>query len=449
MRKLWMILLTLAVAAGGLAWLFAATRPEWTTGSAAALAEYQKGREAQMKFYFTDAQAAYERALKLDPNFVAAKIALLDGDKSKEDRRALVEELRAVDRSRLNPRERLMIDVVLARVDGDEAGRAQRIEEFLLEHPRDPWALMIASNDAWSRQDLPTAEQRYRELLEVDPNWLVARNHLGYIAMARGQFDEAEEYFRTYKYVAPDQANPHDSLGELLVLLGRFDEARLELEEALRVRPDFCASYGNLLRAALLERDFASLPDIVERAEAHCDPRTATELFCDGAMARALVTGDYAAPYRDLAERCGKRFDEPTPLGFDLALHTGREAEARAMEEKIRQVREKEGVGAAAKHRQGIVLDYMTATRAMFEGRYAEGARLLRQVDEASNWWEGNGGGVFRLIVRAKLVQALERAGESEAAARELEALRKLNPAAAEWASALDFGPPAAGRPAA
>ncbi len=449
MRKLWMILLALALAAAGLAWLFAATRPEWTTRSAAALAEFQKGREAQMKFYFTDAQAAYERALKLDPDFVAAKVALLDGDKSKEERRATTEELRAVDRSTLNARERLMIEVVLARVDGDEAGRARRIEEFLAEHPRDPWALQIASNDAWSRQDLVTAEQRYRELLELDPNWLVARNHLGYIAMARGQFDEAEEYFRTYKYVAPDQANPHDSLGELLVLRGRFDEARQELEEALRVRPDFCASYGNLLRAALLERDFASLPDILERAEANCDARTASELLCDGAMAQALVSRDFTAPYRDLAERCGKRFDEPTPLGFDLALHAGREAEARAMEEKIREVREKEGVGAAAKHRQSIVLDYMAATRAMFEGRYAEAARLLRQVDEASNWWEGNGGGVFRLIVRAKLVQALERAGESAAAARELEALRKLNPAAADWATEIEFGPPAAARPAA
>ncbi len=169
-------------------------------------------------------------------------------DGSKEERERLIAELRQSDTARLNDRERLMLDVVLARADHDEPRRARRVAEYLAEHPRDPWGLNLASADAWARQDWPEAEQLYRRLVEVDPNWLMARNHLGYIAMAQGRFAEAEEHFRIYKYVAPDQANPHDSLGELLILLGRYDEARAELEEAVRVRPDFCASYQNLLR---------------------------------------------------------------------------------------------------------------------------------------------------------------------------------------------------------
>ncbi len=441
MRKLWLILFTLAVAAAGLTWLYSATRTEWTTSSPEALAAYRKGREAQMKFYFADAQAAYERALAIDPDFVAAKIAVLDGDKKVEDRRKIVESLRSADRSRLNTRERFMIDVVLARADGDEARRTRLIDDFLAAHPKDPWALMVASGDAWSRQDLVTAEKRYRALLELDPNWVVARNHLGYIAMARGQFDEAEEAFRTYKYVAPDQANPHDSLGELLVLRGRLDEARQELEAGLALRPDFCASYGNLLRAQLLERDLSSLDDLARRAREHCDASTANDILCDGAMAKALIDRDYEAPYRELGEPCAARFAEPSPLGFDLALHSGRAPEAMAMEAKIREAVEKEGQPPAYKRRPMLLLDYMEGTRAAFEGRYADAAELFRKVDETSNWWEGNGGGVFRLIVRAKRIQALDRAGDHALAAKELEALRGLNAAAAAWAGAMNFGP--------
>src|SRR5690606_28835679 len=239
MRRAEAVAVILAVAAGTLSWLRASTRREWTTDSKAALVEYERGRQAHMRFYFADARAAYLRALDLDPGFVAAKIALLDSEVDRDERARLIDELRAVDRETLTERERFLLDVLFARVDEDPVGRSARIEGYLELHPDDPWALVNAASDSWARQDWEAAEQRYRRLLEVDPNWVLAHNHLGYIAMARGRFAEAESRFRTYKFVAPDQANPHDSLGELLVLLGRYDEARAELEEALAIRPDF------------------------------------------------------------------------------------------------------------------------------------------------------------------------------------------------------------------
>ena len=65
MRRIALIAVILAIAAGTVFWLRAATRREWTTDSPAALAEYERGRQAHMRFYPADARAAFQRALDI------------------------------------------------------------------------------------------------------------------------------------------------------------------------------------------------------------------------------------------------------------------------------------------------------------------------------------------------------------------------------------------------
>ena len=79
---------------------------EWTTGSPAALAALEAGLAEEQKLYLEDAIAHYERALELDPDFVAAKFLLLTrkGRMAPEDyRTALRAELLAADRAPLTP----------------------------------------------------------------------------------------------------------------------------------------------------------------------------------------------------------------------------------------------------------------------------------------------------------------------------------------------------------
>jgi len=447
MRKSWLIGIALALVVGAAIWIKASRPDPWTTSSPQALAEYERGRQAQMKFYFADAAAAFERALELDPSFVAAKLALLDTDRSKEDRDRLIAELRDADRSRLSERERFLLDVLFARVDGDEKRRRELVADYLAEHPRDPWALHIESADAWSRQDWPVAQATYRRLLEVDPNWLLARNHLGYIAMAQGRFQEAENEFRTYRFAAPDQANPHDSLGELLILLGRYDEARAELEEALRVRPDFCASYQNLLRITVFDRRPGDIDPIVARIERHCDERTVEEARCAALIAKAFLTGDDDAPWRAADGVCKGRLERPDVLLHMLALRSGRRAEALAMEEKGKKLlMELEGAPERAKSGYRALLTYLEAERLMSEGRHAEAVPKLREVDADATWWQSAGGGAIRLVARLALANALEALGDRAGAEAALERVRAVNPAFATWYGTFDPLAPHAGR---
>lgn len=449
MRKLWIAAgAVVLVAAAAAAWYRATAEPGWTTDSPAALAAYQRGREAQMKFYFTDARAAFEEALAADPGFVVAQIALLDTDNTKEARSGLIESLRRADAARLNERERLMLDVVLARADHDEPRRAQRVAAYLDKHPRDPWALMIASTDAWARQDFPEAERLYRRLIEVDPNWLLARNHLGYIAMAQGRFAEAEEHFKLYRYVAPDQANPHDSLGELLLLLGRYDEARAEFEEAVRVRPDFCASYRNLMSVAVFARRPDDLDPLVERIVAHCPEPMHQPSRCAAFEGKAFLTGDFAAPWRDPSGPCAELLMEPEPLNHLMAMLAGRRDDALAIE---RAVRERIAVISAKQPRLaqalGAILNFLEGQRLFFEGSYPEAVSKLREVERQVPWWGGDGGGALRLIALITLARAEELAGDPDASAKTLAALRAVNPDFAGWYGKFPLhSPPGSGR---
>ena len=139
------------------------------------------------------------------------------------------------------------MDYRLQRAAKENARAEKTLAAYLEEHPNDPWALSIRCDQAWQHRDWPPTEECNRRLIKADPNWVQAQNQLGYIAMAQGRFAEAEQLFRTYLYIAPDQANPHDSMGELFTVLGRYAESEKELEEAIRIRPSFCASWEHLV----------------------------------------------------------------------------------------------------------------------------------------------------------------------------------------------------------
>ncbi len=354
-------------------------RGEWTTDSPAALAAFEEGLAARMKLYGRDAQAAFRRALELDPDFAAPRLMLLDTD-DKAMTTELVRDLRAYDTTRLTERERFLVAHALDRLDHDEAAAAERIDRYIAAHPRDPWGHFLAGARAWESADRAAAETIYARLLEIDPNWVVAHNHLGYLAMAEGRFADAETHFRTYAFVAPDQANPHDSLGELLMLLGRYDEARAALELALEIRPDFCASYGNLFTIAMLERRQAELEPLLARVRTNCAPRMAESLACVAQMVDALFTGDWDAPWRDGYAACLRENGERGVFLHRMALLAGRQDEARLEEEFFRE--------RAAKTQPGnkdqgpaIVLLHLEGVRDLAERR-PQGRRRTRGQGE-------------------------------------------------------------------
>lgn len=428
-RQLILALTAALVAAAALVvpYLLKARAGVWATKSPAALAAFESGLDARMRFYLLEAAANFRRALELDPDFAAAKVQLAAVTTDGEERKRLRQDLDAMDISRLSEREGFLVEMA-------RAGREKQPElsaRYLAAHPEDPWALYVAAGQAWDREDFAAAAELYSRLLQVDPNWVLARNNLGYLEMARANFAAAEEQFRTYAYVAPDQANPHDSLGELLSLVGRYDEARSELERALSIRPDFCASYQHLAGIAVFEGKPEEIPPLAARLAEHCPPEMKSAMDCEGRFFSAFVSKDFDAPWRDGFAACAGKPGSRGILFYRLALLAGRKAETDAEDAALAKWVEESRKSGYSKgkarvlqveslHEQGL--------RKLAEGEPQAAADLFRAADERASYW-GADEGRTKLFNKLNLALALDRSGRPQESEAVLTAVRDVNPA--------------------
>jgi Flp pilus assembly protein TadD len=436
MRKLLIALVLLLLLAGGMMLMARRTEPGWSTDSAESLAALERGLAAQMKFYGAETRAGYWEALEIDPDFVAPKVMILLHSYSR--REELIEDLLQVEPEQLTARERYLVRYVLAR-HGDHPEAAERIaEEFVEQHPEDPYALSTCSTQAWEERNWERAEQHYRRLLEIDPNWAPAQNHLGYIAMAQGRFEEAEQLFETYQFIAPDQANPHDSMGELLTVLGRYDEAAAALEKAIEVKPDFCASYEHLFSLATLAGDGVAYPEIVARASESCGDRMAEVIGCFAELWTDYMQRDFDAPWREDRAKCMKVYVREAFLLHRLAVIVGRDETALELEELVDKRVAKGGMDAEIS--QGFLL-HMKGVRAISDGDFEQAVSYLSKADRLLLYW-GQGPAILKMFNQMNLAAALEAAGKQEKAEAVLARVREVNPRFADSYPAIrsEFG---------
>ncbi|MBP7588597.1 MAG: tetratricopeptide repeat protein [Thermoanaerobaculia bacterium] len=415
--------------------LLRARATEWTTKSPAALAAFEAGLDARMRFYLLDAAADFRQALALDPSFAAAKVQLAAVTVDGEERKRLRKELEVMDVSALGERERFLVEMARSKREL----LPELSASYLARHPRDPWGLYVAAGQAWDREDFTAAADLYRRLLEVDPNWVLARNNLAYLAMAQAQFAQAEEQLRTYAYVAPDQANPHDSLGELLSLVGRYDEARAELERAIAIRPDFCASYQHLAGIAIFEGKPEEIPPLAARLAKNCPPEMGAALECEGRFFAAFIAKDFDAPWRDGFASCAGKPGGRGILFYRLALLAGRTAEADAEDvvlAKLVEESRKSGYGKSKARSLQVEALHEQGLRKLADGDARAAAGLFRAADERASYW-GVDEGRTRLFNKLNLALALDRAGEAGESAAVLASVSAVNPAFAEVYASL------------
>lgn len=427
MKRWWIALLALVLAAGaGAAWWAQRRSLAWTSDSPQAVAQLEAALDASMKYYNPEARVHLERALELDPDFAAAKVMAVELSRG-EERERLIAELRQIDVDRLNRRERFLINQVLLRHDGDTAAADRALEDYLAAHPEDPFALSTACSLAWDRQDFERARALYERLIAVDPNWVMARNHLGYLAMAQGRFEEAERHFETYAYIAPDQPNPHDSMAELMTLLGRYDDARAELERALALRPDFCPSYPHLLMVEVLSGQMQRAAEVVERARQHCDERLAEQLVCQVESWDAAIGTPPSEVWARIPERCRA----PELLHGDPAVRAALAAgETEVFQGYVFRLRsvvaENLEIGRKSLNMQGVVAHY-DGVAALARGRVEVAVGRFEAADQALSL-RGIDRGIPKLANRADLARAQELLGDSAAAARTWDSIDEVNP---------------------
>jgi tetratricopeptide (TPR) repeat protein len=98
---------------------------------------------------------------------------------------------------------------------------------------------------------LDKTEYHLKEAIKLKPDYSDAYNYLGFVYFSQGKVDEAIKYYHkaldNELYLSPQDA--HMNLGIAYLSLKEYRKAILQLEEAIRLVPDFAAAYNNLGKA--------------------------------------------------------------------------------------------------------------------------------------------------------------------------------------------------------
>ena len=423
-------------------WCTTPDEGDWTAVSPEALKELEEGVDDLSRRYFRDAVIHFERALELDPEMPGAKLflAYIYSELPAERERYLAA-LREADPEGMNQRERLLRDYLLAISEGRRSEALAGVEQYLIEHPNDPWALDLQCSNAWMDRDWTAAEGCYRRLLAVDPNWVEAQGRLGSIAMARGRFGEAEEHLRTYAYIAPDQADPHASLGQLLAVLGRYEEAEEALDQALVVKDDFCDAYHYRVSLQILENRLDDAMQTLETMQSlpACSLYSQWGIFCASRSRLHYLQGDVEAARNEMDDACLEARG-----GWDAGYHrlatlSGDEETARVQLAKARRGLEgKQDDPEARTDFLEAIVQHMQGIQAAVDGDWATACDLFSAADEDVQYWMLYRAS-FKLRNRHDLLVCLEHQGREDEA-RELAAeIAAVNPRYLETPTVTDL----------
>jgi len=435
-RWLWLGLVAVAVVAVAISIIALPKSPEWTTSSPEALAELELALQSKMKLYHVDAVAHLKKAIELDPDFVMARLLLADYAKYEEgmDAEELLKKVLEADVKSLRPRERFYVERLRAMREKRTEDADRLLKEYRERYPNDPAVLETEAGIAFYRGDNENAERLYRRLIEIGPNWVIAYNQLGYITMLQGRFDEAEEYFTSYRFIAPDQANPHDSLGELYVILGRLPEAVQCFETALKIKPDFWDSYGHLVLARTLLKDYAGATQAAAAAQAvpSCPTKLPESLTCLGNCLELELSERWQDALALQTSPCVLDAS-PVHIGSRVvhraACQLGEWKVAQAIEDKASAyLDEMKGKGAAMDADEArLDLLNMQGVRLALSGDLTAAEKAFSEAD-ANLAYHNSFVGVFKLVNRLFLVETLLAQGRDAEAHQLLAKVRAVNP---------------------
>ncbi len=435
-RKSLLALIAVAAVIAGAGILALPQSSEWTTDSTEALTEFEAAMEASQKLYHQEARAHLERALELDPDFVAAKVRMADFCRYEDEDHAaqLMAEAGAADLSRLTAREQFMIQraQLLSDLQFDEA--EAQMGTYLERHPDDPYVLHIKALGTWQRGELGEAERLNKRLLEISPNWVIAYNQLGYITMMQGRFAEAEEYFTSYRFIAPDQANPHDSLGELFIVLGRYDDARHSFEQALIQKPDFIAAFQHLAMVAALREDWGGAELEIQRAiqtEGMSD-EMATHFQCAINVWHLATDYEWAKILKLAEDDCPP--EKLSDIGVTIHVHHAacrlrKWDTALEIESKVNELIENNDGENRSNFRELLepMAHHMTGVRLSLQEDLEGAIGELKLADETLTYVNA-GIGILKLSNRLALATVLRKAGQEAKSHTLIDKVRAINP---------------------
>jgi tetratricopeptide (TPR) repeat protein len=416
----------------------------------AALALYERAL-GQYQSYVGDPIATIEEALRHAPDFVlghafrATVLMTLTERRFAEQDRVSVASAEAL-LPHANPRERALVLAARQLVDGDWDAACATLDQVLVDHPRDAFAIQSAHVMDFFRGDALNLRNRISRVL---PHWSPGVPGYSYVLGMHAfgleecnQYGEAEETARRALALQPKDGWAVHAGVHVMEMQGRIDEgiAWLESREA-DWAPDNGFAFHNYWHLALYHLDrqrYAAAFRLYDTRVHPEPPEYALQLLDATALLwrlhlegldlgkRAAVLADNWAGRLDTERGFYASNDMHAMMAFTMA---GREAEAAQLLADLDGTAER-GSGVNRLMTQEVGLPVCRAIEAFGQARYAEGIRRLQSVRDGAARFGGSH--AQRDVLTLTLIEAAIRGGQP-ALARHYIAERTVHKPASGW----------------
>ena len=210
--------------------------------SEAAVDLYQRARALTENLQPHEAFALFQKAVALDTSFAMGEYGLAATAPTAKQVREHLNRALALSRN-VSDGERLLIVAMQARIDADPVTVRQYAESLVTRYPRDERAHWLLGTAFSAQQFYERAIEQYQKAIDINPQYSLAYNSIGYAYRPTGNTAAAEKAFRQYIALVPNDPNPYDSYAELLMKVGRFDESIAQYRKALSIDPHFSGSF--------------------------------------------------------------------------------------------------------------------------------------------------------------------------------------------------------------
>jgi len=225
-----------------------------TTHSPEAYRYYLEGLDYIGKFYWTEAEKSFRKALEIDSTFAMAYLQLIEvGSEDWEEMLA-----KAVKYSdKVSHKEKCYIRVLKADYTGTETEYVKELKKLVERYPEEKEAFQKLGAYYKNVRQFEQAAQHLTTAIKIDPLYKLAYNELAYVYNEMGDFEKSIWAINKYISLAPNEPNPYDTRGDLYAYNGKIDQAIESYKKALEIKPDFIRSLEKLGHMYLFKKEYA------------------------------------------------------------------------------------------------------------------------------------------------------------------------------------------------
>jgi len=238
-----------------------------TTSSMEAYNYYIRGRDDYEKFYWEEARKFLEKAIEVDPTFVSAYVYLFYTYDRLGNTKAANEALKKAKSlfKKATEKENLYIDAAYAfSIEKNQEKYIRVLNKLAEKYPKEKQVHYWLGTYYQGAAKINEAIEEYNKGLELDPDYGILLNQLGYIYFYLREYEKAMEYFKRYASVSPGDANPIDSMGDMYFSMGKLDDTIAKYKEALEVEPAFL-SKGKIGYIYALKENYSEALRLIEQ----------------------------------------------------------------------------------------------------------------------------------------------------------------------------------------